>query len=51
MFDGLQDGCQITDKAAASILAEIQSFGYFDPDLQDQKGRLRQIPEDPGGHV
>ena len=40
------DGCQITDKAAASILAEIQSFGYFDPDLQDQKGRLRQIPED-----
>lgn len=40
------DGCQITDKAASDILAEIDSFGYFDPISPQKQGNLHQIPED-----
>lgn len=39
------DGCQITDKAAEAILAEIQAYGYFDSINTEKKGISHQIPE------
>lgn len=39
------DGCQITDKAAKEIFAEIQAHGYFDSISSDKIGEQRQIPE------
>lgn len=39
------DGCQITDKVAKEILAEIQAHGYFDPIDPKQQGKTHQIPE------
>lgn len=39
------DGCQITDKAAGEILAEIQACGYFSHINPEKEGKSHQIPE------